>query len=106
LYRVSAIINDVAYRLELPPRTRLHDVFHVGLLKKFVGEPPEAPPKLPLVHHGAVVPEPERVVSARLVRGVRQVLICWACIIGNMGGRRHLHGALPMSRSCGSERIG
>jgi hypothetical protein len=76
-YRVSEVINDVAVRLELPPRARLHDVFHVGLLKRWVGTPPPAPPPLPVVHNGATVPEPERVVKARLARGVRQVLVRW-----------------------------
>jgi hypothetical protein len=42
-----------------------------------VGVPPESPPALPPVHHGAVVPEPEQAVRARLARGVRQVLIRW-----------------------------
>jgi hypothetical protein len=59
-YRVIEVINDVAVRLALPPRTRLHDVFHVGLLKKFQGLPLEVPPPLPLIHHGAVIPELER----------------------------------------------
>jgi len=76
-YRVAAVINEVAYRLELPRRARLHDVFHVGLLKKFVGTPPAAPPALPPIHHGAAQPVPERASRTRLARGVRQVLIHW-----------------------------
>jgi hypothetical protein len=76
-YRVVEIINAVAVRLALPPQARLHDVFHVGLLKKFHGNPPQAPPPLPPVRHGAVTPEPEQAVKARLARGVRQVLIWW-----------------------------
>ncbi|WVZ63882.1 hypothetical protein U9M48_013476 [Paspalum notatum var. saurae] len=77
LYRVTEIINNVAVRLAMPPRTRLHDVFHVGLLKKFQGTPPEFPPPLPPLHHSAVAPEPERAVKTRIARGVRQVLVQW-----------------------------
>ena len=76
-YRISAIINDVAYRLKFPPRARLHDVFHVGLLKKFMGTSPAIPPALPPMHHGATQPVPERASRTRLARGVRQVLIHW-----------------------------
>jgi len=76
-YRIAAVINEVAYRLELPERARLHDVFHVGLLKKFVGTPPASPPVLPPVHHGAVVPEPDRVTRARMAHGVHQLLVHW-----------------------------
>jgi hypothetical protein len=61
-YRITEMINEVAVRLALPPQARLHDVFHVGLLKKFHGAPPEAPPPLPPVHHGTIAPEPERAV--------------------------------------------
>jgi hypothetical protein len=76
-YRITELINEVAVRLELPPQAKLHDVFHVGLLKKWIGDPPSAMPPLPATHHGAVVPTPERAVRSRLARGVRQVLIRW-----------------------------
>jgi hypothetical protein len=76
-FHVSAVINSVAYHLDLPPRARTHDVFHVALLKKFVGEPPATPPVLSPFHHDAVVPEPECVIKARLARSVHQVLVRW-----------------------------
>jgi hypothetical protein len=76
-YRIVELINDVAVRLALPPGARLHDVFHVGVLKKFIGVPPASPPALPIIHNGAVVPEPLQVTQARLARGVRQVLVHW-----------------------------
>jgi hypothetical protein len=76
-YSVVELINDIAVRLALPPQAHLHDVFHVGLLTKFHGTPPQEPPALPPVRHGSIVPEPERAVKSRLARGVRQVLIQW-----------------------------
>lgn len=76
-YRVVELINDVAVRLALPEGARIHDVFHVGLLKKFQGAPPEVIPPLPPLHHGAIEPEPEHAVRYRLARGVPQVLIKW-----------------------------
>jgi hypothetical protein len=76
-YRITVVINDIAYQLELPPRARLHDVFHVGLLKQFVGTPPSAPPALPQIYNGAAVPELEHVLRSRLARGVCQLLVHW-----------------------------
>jgi hypothetical protein len=76
-YSVTAIINNVACRLELPPRARLHDVFHIGLLKKFVGTPPTTPPALPPMHHGTTQLIPKRATRTHLARDVRQVLVHW-----------------------------
>ena len=76
-FQVLECVGDVTYHLQLPEGACIHDVFHIGLLKKWHGTPPDAPPPLPSVHHGAVVCEPERVIKSRLAHGVRQVLVQW-----------------------------
>jgi hypothetical protein len=77
-YQISELVNPVAARLVLPAGAKIHNVFHVGLLKKFVGVPPDVPPSWPPMHNGAALPVPERAVRMRLARGVRQVLVQWA----------------------------
>jgi hypothetical protein len=52
-------------------------LFHVGLLKPFIGEPPEQVRPLPLVHHGRFCSEPERVLRGRLARGTYELLVQW-----------------------------
>jgi hypothetical protein len=76
-YRISAKINEVAYRLELPPSARIHDVFHVSLLKTYDGPPPNAPEPLPPLLHGKVVPTPIKAIRARRARDTWKVLIQW-----------------------------
>jgi hypothetical protein len=63
--------------LALPAGARIHDVFHVGLLKPFYGEPPVQPPALPLIQHGRVVVQPEQVLQSRAARGRRELLVKW-----------------------------
>ena len=76
-YKITEAINQVAFRLQLPPGARIHDVFHIGLLKKFVGTPPDSPPSLPPMHHGAAILQPLKALKTRLARGVRQILVQW-----------------------------
>jgi hypothetical protein len=76
-YQIVEAIKHVAFRLALPPGVRLHDVFYVGLLKKFMGTPPATPSLLPQVHHGAIVPVPACVLRLWLFDGVRQALVQW-----------------------------
>jgi hypothetical protein len=68
----------VSYKLHLPPRARIHDVFHVSLLKKFEGEAPPQVVPLPVILHGRVLPTPSKVVRARLNRGVWELLVQWS----------------------------
>lgn len=75
-YHVIAKIDSVTYRLLLA-RASIHDVFHVDLLTKYHGTPPDQPPALPVLPDGKVQPTPNKVVRVRLCRGVHQILIQW-----------------------------
>jgi hypothetical protein len=61
-FRVLECIGTVAYRLELLPNSRIHDVFNVVFLKKFVGEPPTSVAPFPRIKNGRVLPVPEKVL--------------------------------------------
>ena len=77
-FAVLERIGKVAYRLQLLAGTRIHDVFHVGLLKPFRGESPAGPPALPPTTDGRLLPGPEKVLQAQLCRGIWYMLIQWA----------------------------
>lgn len=70
--------GTVAYRLLLPDGARVHDVFHVGVLKPFHGTPPTTTPPLPPLQHGRLLPQPERVLGSSNRRGAWHLLIQWA----------------------------
>jgi hypothetical protein len=61
-FRIVERIGQVAYRLALPEGARLHDVFHVGLLKPFYGAPPLVPPPLLALEEGRLVSIPVKVL--------------------------------------------
>jgi hypothetical protein len=45
------MIGHVAYKLALPPKCGIHDVFHVEFLMKFTSTLPIIVPQLPPIKH-------------------------------------------------------
>ena len=76
-FQVLECLGDVVYKLALPAGARIHDVFHVGLLKPFHGDLPEEIPSLPPLLHGRAVVQPDQVLRSRLARGQRELLVRW-----------------------------
>jgi hypothetical protein len=81
-YRVLARVGTVAYRLELPPSSSIHPVFHVSQLKKAVGAHHSVTSSLP--PPSILWSVPERILQRRLItkgnRSVQQGLIQWSNI--------------------------
>lgn len=81
-YQIEEKIGPVAYKLQLPPGSRIHPVFHVSLLKKKIGEAALSSNELPPVtDDGELLLEPESVLDTRWVKKgskiVEQLLVKW-----------------------------
>ncbi|KAH0773852.1 hypothetical protein KY290_010989 [Solanum tuberosum] len=76
-YKIEQRIGLVAYKLEFPPGTKLHPVFHVSKLKLFHEEDFFAAAAL----HSSLLevpsPHPITVLEHQVVRNVPEVLIHW-----------------------------
>jgi hypothetical protein len=67
-FRVTHRVGAVAYRLQLPVGTKLHDVFHVNQLKKHVGPNAVPNPTLPvLTPDGKIKVAPKEILQCRQI---------------------------------------
>ncbi|KAA8521915.1 hypothetical protein F0562_012771 [Nyssa sinensis] len=68
-YPIVQKIGAVAYKLQLPDGSCIHPVFHVSLLKKFVGEHTAPTIKFPPVSKdGVILLEPQHILDTRWVK--------------------------------------
>ncbi|KAF5468849.1 hypothetical protein F2P56_012962 [Juglans regia] len=75
-------IGTVAYKLNLPPSSKIHPVFHVSSLKQNLGDQISPLPTLPPVDaEGSVQPEPELILDRRMNKlgnhASTEVLVKW-----------------------------
>jgi hypothetical protein len=76
---VISKIRSVAYKLDLPPTTLIHPVFHVSQLKRHAGNhtmqgTPPTTPQTPVLQPRTIL---ERQIAKRQNQAITQVLIHW-----------------------------
>jgi hypothetical protein len=77
-FLVTSKINNVAYQLELPPRYRIHNVFHVSLLRPYQDDGRHHPPPAPLEIDGELEYEVEIILLHRKTRsGKLEYYVKW-----------------------------
>lgn len=63
-YKVLQKIGSMAYKLELPPSSQVHLVFHVSCLKKVIGDKISVQTiLLKLCEEGKIILKPEKIVK-------------------------------------------
>jgi Chromo (CHRromatin Organisation MOdifier) domain len=82
-FEILERIGQVAYKLNLPPGTMIHPVFHVSQLKKRVGTSTAISTGLPIIGiEGEVWVEPVAILDRRLTKrnnkAVTELLIKWS----------------------------
>jgi hypothetical protein len=81
-YRVIRRIGQVAYELELPQGSKIHNIFHVSCLKKALGQQVTVTEELPPTDdEGHLVLQPEAIIDTRerqlRSRKIREFLVRW-----------------------------
>ena len=81
-YQIIQKISQVAYKLQLPDKSCIHNVFHVSCLKKLLGKHQTIQTILPMLDdEGRVIWEPEAIIAIQerklRSRTLKEYLIKW-----------------------------
>ncbi|KAL4581445.1 hypothetical protein LXL04_017660 [Taraxacum kok-saghyz] len=78
-FSITERIGPVAYRLDLPPHSKIHPVFHISLLKQAFGDHPSGTAQIPaLLDHTFQPLQPTSVLDKRTSQtGEQEALIQW-----------------------------
>ena len=80
-YKIIRKVGEVAYELELPQESKIHNVFHVSSLKKTLGQHIAPSTELPPLDDGLLILIPERIIQTRerklRNRVIREYLVQW-----------------------------
>ncbi|KAJ8759923.1 hypothetical protein K2173_010069 [Erythroxylum novogranatense] len=83
-FQILERVGLVAYRLDLPPGSKIHAVVHVSLLHKHLGDRPTPLAALPPISDDSVIlPQPLQILDRRVLKKgkynpVTEVLVKWA----------------------------
>ena len=65
-YQINKKINYVAYGLDLPNKSHIHNVFHVSCLKSVLGKHQKVQTMLPVWDdEGRIILEPKSIITTR-----------------------------------------
>ncbi|XP_050379620.1 uncharacterized protein LOC126796952 [Argentina anserina] len=76
-FKVLERIGSVAYKLELHASATIHDVFHVSLLKKKLGQSASVEPNLPPMASVKASWVPSRIIERRLIKRRGKAVVEW-----------------------------
>ena len=82
-FKIIGKINDQAYKLQLPPEIKVHNVFHISLLKRYIPDPTHILLDTQRITtlEGAIEIQPESILQTRVRqlrnRSINEYLIKW-----------------------------
>jgi hypothetical protein len=77
-FQVNKKISPVAYKLSLPQGSQIHSIFHISLLKRYLGSKHDACQHLlDVLEDGRLIPAPQAILKTRIKHKKPKLLIHW-----------------------------